>query len=370
MIFVLASCGSDAPEESAPVVGQDVNIDASAEVEQEVPPSVPLVEVVDTAATTATTATTTTTAAPSTVTTAGIATTPAAEPETTAAPTTTVELTTTTTEEPTTTAAPTTTEAPTTTTAPPLPAAPVGPTPGLILTMDFEGSPLGSYGDDRIKSEWSNIRFAKTGGRASIEDEAGNRFVRIRFPEGGVGTNDGGSLWQVDLEDESATELYASYRVRFVGDFDFVKGGKLPGFGGGENNTGGEKPNGTDGWSARGMWRTDGRAVQYVYHPDQPSNFGEDLEWGLNFPRNQWVTVETRVRMNTPGQRNGIVESWLNGRKVLSQSNLRFRDTDSFEIDSFLFHTFFGGSSNDWAPSKDEAVDFDNLVISGSPITH
>ena len=70
-----------------------------------------------------------------------------------------------------------------------------------------------------------------------------------------------------------------SYDVQFEEGFDFVKGGKLPGLFGGEGNTGGGIPTGMDGFSARMMWRGNGRVVQYVYYPDQPEHFGHDMPW-------------------------------------------------------------------------------------------
>src|SRR3546814_13585034 len=49
------------------------------------------------------------------------------------------------------------------------------------------------------------------------------------------------------------------YRVRFPEDFDFNKGGKLPGLYAGEAPSGGEKVSGEDGWSIRLMWREEDR---------------------------------------------------------------------------------------------------------------
>jgi len=117
-------------------------------------------------------------------------------------------------------------------------------------------------------------------------------------------------------------------------------------------------PDGTDGWSARLHWRTDGsggspttrdtaNVVQYVYHPDQPGTFGQDIRWDdggdgqwAEFESERWYTLEQRVVINTPGENDGIIEAWLDGEKVLEVSNLRFRDVDSFAIDQVLFSTF------------------------------
>ena len=60
----------------------------------------------------------------------------------------------------------------------------------------------------------------------------------------------------------------------------------------------GEAPSGTDGWSGRMRWRSGGDAVQYLYHPDQPTIYGEDLFWNIGGQKawvpGQWVQVEHR----------------------------------------------------------------------------
>ena len=206
-------------------------------------------------------------------------------------------------------------------------------------------------------------------GRVSVFDGAEareGRSLRVLYPRGGVSSNPSGAQWKMGVSRKD--ELSCAYYVRFPSDFDFVLGGKLPGLAGGTANTGGEKPNGRDGWSARMMWRTGGEVVQYVYHVDQPTEFGEDFRWNLGgpqrvFARGTWHRVEHRIVMNTPGQKNGIVQGWFDGQLALDRRNVRFRDVDTFAIDAFYFSTFFGGSDSTWAPSKDEHVDFDQFVI-------
>lgn len=167
--------------------------------------------------------------------------------------------------------------------------------------------------------------------------------------------------------------LYLRYYVRFDPGFDFVKGGKLPGLAGGAGNTGGHKPNGKDGWSARVMWRADGKIVQYVYYPDQPGVYGEDFAWDYGgcpryFKPGKWHCVETFVQMNTPGKKDGIIRSWLDGDKALEITGLRFRDIPEIKIDKLEFETFFGGGDSSWATPRDQFSMFDNLVIAKSYI--
>ena len=193
--------------------------------------------------------------------------------------------------------------------------------------------------------------------------------LRVKYSQGAI--SGGGCQFLCDfskLSIKPRESLYLRYYVRFDPDFDFVKGGKLPGLAGGTGNTGGHKPNGRDGWSARVMWRPDGKIVQYVYHPDQPGDFGEDFAWDFGgcprfFKPGKWHCVETFVQMNTPGKKDGIIRSWLDGDKALEVTGLRFRDIPDIKIEKLEFETFFGGGDASWAPPRDEFSQFDNLVI-------
>ncbi len=188
----------------------------------------------------------------------------------------------------------------------------------VILKVDFEPAPVGPYTKSAMDLEWSGLKWAQglSEGRVDIIEGAeahSGHSLRILYPKGGVGPGEGGAQWLVDLP-KSFDELYVSYWVKFGTGFDFVKGGKIPGLGGGANNTGGNKPDGTDGWSGRMMWRTGGDAVQYLYHPDQPTIYGEDLSYDIGgqrvFTPGQWVQVEHHFVMNTPGS---TTASWKPG---------------------------------------------------------
>jgi hypothetical protein len=65
--------------------------------------------------------------------------------------------------------------------------------------------------------------------------------------------------------------MMVSYELAFDSNFDWVKGGKLPGLRGGLNSTGCSGGNQADGlscFSTRLMWRRDGEGEgMYVNHP-------------------------------------------------------------------------------------------------------
>ncbi len=195
------------------------------------------------------------------------------------------------------------------------------------------------------------------------------RCLQVHYLKNMVGPK-GGLQYLVDFSRfpiEPQEEFHLRYYVRFDPGFDFVKGGKLPGLAGGAANTGGHKPNGTDGWSARIMWRPGGKIVQYVYYPDQATEYGDDFPWDYGgcpryFIPGQWYCVETYVRLNTPGKKDGLVASWLDGDLALEAKDLRFRDTPNLKIDKIYFSTFFGGNDDSWAPPKNEYARFDEFV--------
>jgi len=241
----------------------------------------------------------------------------------------------------------------------------------VLFEQNLEHRAIGLYDQDMLEEDWNAPTWSNgvDDGRVSIveTDGGGNKAIAVLYPEGEYGTSQTGAQWKVML-DGSYEHIRLSYRLQFVTPFEFVRGGKLPGMIGGEGNTGGGIPDGTDGWSARMMWRVDGAIVQYVYHPDQPESYGEDLPWtgggnSLLFQPGQWHEVVHEIQMNTPGLNDGSITCWFDGELALDAANMRFRDVNDFAIDGMYFSTFFGGSNSSWATTADETVLFDDFVI-------
>ena len=242
-----------------------------------------------------------------------------------------------------------------------------------IFTADFENSGAGIYTRDQLRADWNTPAWSQgvDEGRVSlVEQESGSTVLAVEYPAGKYGTRETGAQWKLNF-DESYTSVELSYDVQFEEGFDFVKGGKLPGLFGGEGNTGGGIPTGMDGFSARMMWRGNGRVVQYVYYPDQPEHFGHDMPWtdpatgeDLIFTPGTWHNVVHQLKLNTPGERNGVLRTYFDGQLALEVQGLRFRDTTDFAIDGMYFSTFFGGGSDSWSTTADETIYFDNFRIS------
>lgn len=232
----------------------------------------------------------------------------------------------------------------------------------LLLTLDFNES-NGPYTAGMAKSDcgagWNNGLDLGLAHIVSAPLAYRDQSLQVRYLSGVVGPT-GGVQFRCPLP--SHQEMIAEYEVKFNPDFDFVKGGKLPGLCGGKCNTGGVQSTG-DGWSSRYMWRPGGKAVLYLYYMDQPTKYGQDFPLNGTFAPGQWYKLAERIKMNTPGKPDGIVQVWVNDQQVLDLENIRFRAVSSVGVDAFYFSTFFGGNTPDWAPPKDEVSYFSNFKV-------
>lgn len=259
----------------------------------------------------------------------------------------------------------------------------------VIYENNFDDDATGTYTIANLNADWNNPPFDNgvEEGRVAIVDSAeaySGKSLEVTYPEQQHRSANSGAQWQLHF-DQEFEEIFVEYRVKFGAGFDFVRGGKLPGLIGGTANTGGDVPTGTDGFSARMHWRTDGSSgspldrdraniTQYLYHPDQPNTFGEDFRWDdapegdwVFFESDRWYHIRHRLVMNSvvdgQGQHDAIVQAWIDGRLVMDLDNIRFRDTESLKIDGFYFSTFFGGSGDQWNTSKEEVAFFDDFRV-------
>lgn len=157
-----------------------------------------------------------------------------------------------------------------------------------------------------------------------------------------------------------------SYWVRFPQDFPWAKGGKLPGLFGGNAPSGGNIPNGTNGWSVRLMWRRDGAGEAYAYLPTN-EGYGTSIGRGnWIFRKNVWQSMQLLVKLNKPGQIDGQIRVQINQTPTLSRQGLIFRTEEKLGIDGVFFSSFFGGSDDSWATPSSTFIDFADFKVSSS----
>ena len=233
----------------------------------------------------------------------------------------------------------------------------------LPLGVTISGE-LGPYTKERWKADWPGCEFEGGIKEGRVMVTEGQR-LRVNFAVGKIGPEAGGAGWRMPFGKHEAVEM--SYTLRFSKDFDFVKGGKLPGLcGGPENVSGGRPANGQNGFSARLMWRRDGRGEAYVYHKNQKGDYGDSFAFptDFRFPTDTPVKVRLVVRMNTPGKRDGALRVWIDEKLLVVRSDMEWRSVDSFGVDGLYFETFHGGGDKSWAPTKPCWAEFGELRVS------
>jgi hypothetical protein len=247
-------------------------------------------------------------------------------------------------------------------------------TPQGELTVSFNQLPVKQiYTGKLFQQDWQSAVWDGTRGRACIEIDKANprsRLLRIKYPAHQVGPVKSGGQALVRLQ--QAEEYYLSYRVRFQPNFDFRKGGKLPGLASGDGKySNGVKPVHGDGWTARLMWLNDGKLVPYVYYVGMPkeNHWGESWETNTFLKPDVWYTITQRIRLNNSGKSDGTYTIWLNNQKIADRHDMLWRYGNKGMIDSFIFSTFHGGNTADWAPRWDCYADFDDFRIAATPPT-
>jgi hypothetical protein len=175
-------------------------------------------------------------------------------------------------------------------------------------------------------------------------------------------------------------EIYFRYYLKFDPDWKHAtSGGKLPGISGtyGKAGWGGRKVNGSDGWSARGLFETrngaDSTAIGfYCYHADMRGRYGENWRFQPRLRHGQWYCVEQYCKLNTPGDSgsrgtsDGILRGWIDGQIAFEKTDIRFRDVASLKIEEVWVNVYHGGATP--VPSEDIHLYLDNLVIARQPI--
>lgn len=240
----------------------------------------------------------------------------------------------------------------------------------LPVKVELSGKP-GVYTKEQWKKDWPGCGFEGgiEPGRVEQIGEGEEAALRVSFAPGEIGPEKGGAGWRWPFGRQEGAEL--RYTLTFGPNFEFVKGGKLPGLcGGPENVSGGHPADGENGFSARLMWRREGRGEVYVYHKNQPDKYGHSFPFpaDFRFPEGQPVGVRMAVTMNTPGKRDGTLRVWITlpdaaEKLMVEQTDMEWRSKDTFGVDGLYFETFYGGGDKSWAPKGQGWAEFGGMEV-------
>jgi len=257
--------------------------------------------------------------------------------------------------------------------------------------IEFKDHKIGLYGLEAFNKDWNNSEKHRgiPEKRCRIVKLNGEKVLQITLPKGT--TSDGGSFWRLALP-KGLTDVTFEYDIMFGKNFNFVRGGKLPGLSGGSSPGGGSKRK--DGFSARLMWRAATSfeellhlvknsklcsksdvykpyLVQYTYYPEKKTKkWGQDLVYTYKNKKiflkpNTWFTIKMQVKLaGNPGNKD-VLFAWVNGKRVLYKK-LHLRNDSSYGVDEVMFSLFFGGNDLTWATKKNENVYFRRFEVKGA----
>lgn len=147
----------------------------------------------------------------------------------------------------------------------------------------------------------------------------------------------------------SKTAACLSYQVLLPADFEFGRGGTLPGLRGAEAA---EQPE--DGFVAPMVWRSRGRGgtTMRLTHGGETRSWPAERE-AFTFPRGRWVKLEQEIVLNTPKKADGTLRVWVDGSLVIERSDIVYRTKPEVAMSGVAADVFF---SEDGGAPKDTVV--------------
>jgi len=246
----------------------------------------------------------------------------------------------------------------------------------IILFTSFENDDWSHQWEDTFRGEYqlssSNTKegFSPLSGKAlEITIKKGEVF--------GIGAK--------YLLPENLEKAYFRYYLRLGDSWQINTSGKLPGFAGTYQKTtraagwGGRKSDGSNGWSARMFMNSTLSSSNvlpnstpignYLYHADMTKTYGDVAYWNLNneslLDKNTWYSIEQYIQLNTPNEKNGQLNAWVNGKLVYSNTSIRFSEHPNIGLESVWLNVYHGGEKK---AHKDLTIFIDDLIIANSYI--
>jgi hypothetical protein len=265
----------------------------------------------------------------------------------------------------------------------------IGADPDVVFAENFEsvsGSSLAV--DEKWSNVWGLLAITTAGG----DVHAGARALEViaTEPERSQGAVHDFGTGALDL-------LFVRYYMKYHPDFPGMHHTGIDVFAGapgvGQGDATGVRPDGVRSfqalldtlspmfdWSPPGN-RPPGILEVYCYHMDQLDVYGDIFYstgegngnlalFGETFvprdnvipERGRWTSFEIMVKANTPGERDGRVAFWVDGRLAGDFPNIRFRTVEELRINQLIITTYVSELASN------QAVWYDDIVAARSYI--
>ncbi|ORY89257.1 hypothetical protein BCR35DRAFT_173071 [Leucosporidium creatinivorum] len=259
--------------------------------------------------------------------------------------------------------------------------------PAAVALLPFPTSALTTADSmDWIKSNWNWTSGTSEFLNFVVDPFGGGKIVlRVRYPKSSYAHEVAGGVtgFYLDVFD-GANPLRAllSYQVAFSTNFDFVKGGKLPGLYGGDHSGGCWGGVNSDlCFSLRVYAYLPGTTPAFCASPlvsCSTSTYGTSLgrsTWNYT-SLGAWSTVvESAVLNSDPSidgagtaRANGYISTYFNpsgedAKLAFTKKGIVFRTREEVGFSKLFFSTFFGGGSVDYASTRDVYAYFKDFNI-------
>ncbi|MGH8501154.1 MAG: hypothetical protein ACREVE_01540 [Gammaproteobacteria bacterium] len=121
-----------------------------------------------------------------------------------------------------------------------------------------------------------------------------------------------------------------------------------------------------DIWGDGGFWDNEpwGQSYGGGSCESEPSNTLCGIDHVGNLGLDRWYRIEMQIKMNTPGQADGIARGWVDGKLAYDKTNMVFRleGHDNLHVRTAWLNVHKGGDVP-WGNCEDSAVYLDQLVL-------
>ena len=169
-----------------------------------------------------------------------------------------------------------------------------------------------------------------------------------------TGAQGGISLPWIPSLMEQPTAACLSYNVYLPADFDFDQGGTLPGL---FATTINGQYTDTPHVAANLSWRGAGVPKMFVQsRAGETQTMGAFDTYARVLPRGRWLQVDQEVILNTPGQADGTVRLWFDGKLETEVKAAPLRPDAAISIAGVAGDVFFGGSGTGGHAKADTTI--------------
>jgi hypothetical protein len=260
--------------------------------------------------------------------------------------------------------------------------------PAIIYQNDFDRSPLGAYTEARARSEFPNVDTVRIPGNAAhvvAGPEAYlGRSMRIEVFDNGTTSAHLNIFFR--LPGGGKDDVYTSFMYTTSPNFKSETGGKLCALAGSKYGTQGTEANPQTGrryqcvadgeFNSKPHLSGSGKGTHnYTFsYGTQNCKGGSGFWWDgkngstpnvgptINSAHGTWRHIEFRIKVNTPGKADGILQTWHDGELVLNNTTMEWRKTGAHNVERAKFQAFVSGAKEIDVPGH--YVYYDNYIIS------